>query len=184
MVNKKRATRKNPNLSNLILRYLILVAVAFPGLWLFYKIFTPLTAYPVHFILGLFYNSIMLTSTTFLVNDVPIELINACIAGSAYYLLLIFNLSTPGIKIKTRVNAILFSFAAFLILNIIRIVALSSLAISGSSYFDVTHSFFWYGLSTFIVVGIWFAEVKMFKIKEIPLYSDLKSVYKVSHLKK
>jgi len=181
---KRSPVVKGGKLPTIFLRYLILIAVAFPGLWLFYTIFTPLTVYPVHFILGLFYNSIMLTSATFLVNDVPIELIKACIAGSAYYLLLIFNLSTPGIKIKTRINAILFSFAAFLVLNIIRIIILSSLAVSGSPYLDVTHSLFWYGLSTFIVVGIWFAEVKMFKIKEIPLYSDLKSIYKVSHLKK
>jgi len=183
--SKKITSSSKINLSNIFLRYLLLIISSFSGLWIFYKIFTPLTIYPVSFILGLFYHSELILSTTILVNfEVPIELIRACIAGSAYYLLLIFNLSTPDIKIGTRVKAIIFSFVTFLILNVIRILILSVLAISGSSYFDVTHSLFWYGLNTFIIVGIWFAEVKFFNIKQIPLYSDLKSLYNLSHFRR
>jgi len=185
-VRSKKTNTKNNKKSflDIVIRYIILIAVAFPGLLIFYKIFTPLTVYSVHFIFSLFYNSSITSSTDLLVNNVPIELIRACIAGSAYYLLLIFNLSTPGIKFGRRIKAILFSFVAFLILNILRIVLLGNLAISGSSYFDVTHALFWYGISTFIVVGIWFFEVKIFRIKDIPLYSDLKAIYRASHFGK
>lgn len=184
---KKKSSKKQSKVSNniksIVTRYLILLLAAFPGLAIFYFIFTPLTAYPVYWILSIFYETLFLSGefpAILLNNTVPIELVTACIAGSAYYLLLILNLSTPDIKIKKRVNAIVFSFVLFLILNIIRIVILSALAVSGSSYFDVTHNIFWYGLSTIVVVGIWFLEVKKYKINKIPFYSDVKFLLKES----
>lgn len=164
---------------DILIRYLILIIVAVPNLWLFYMIFTPLTVFPVYWILSLFFDVYALSSNVLVINNlIPIELINACIAGSAYYLLLILNLSTPKIKIKTRVKAILFSFMVFWLINILRIVILSAMAVSSSPLFDVTHIFLWYGISIILVVGIWFTEVKMFKIKQIPFYSDLKHLFK------
>ena len=56
--------------------------------------------------------------------------------------------------------------------------------ISGSSLFDITHKLFWYFGSIIFVVGIWFIEVKYFKLKEIPFYSDIKLLYENSFLKK
>ncbi len=176
--------RKKGVFLDIILRYLVLVLIALPGLFIFYFIFTPLTIYPVYFLLGLFFDVIILSKINILVNNIPIELISACIAGAAYYLLLVLNLSTPKIKLKKRVYAILFSFAAFLILNILRIFILSFLAVTGFSYFNATHTISWYGLSTIIVVGIWFAEVKIYKIKKIPFYSDIKFLYKKSLIKR
>jgi len=159
-------------------RYLILVLVAFQSLWIFYFVFTPLTVYPVSFLLNIFFDASLLTNTIILINQtLPIEIIEACVAGSAYYFLLILNLTTPNIKIKKRINMILFSFAAFLVINIIRIFFLSILAISGSSFFNITHILFWYALSTLFVVGIWFTQVKLFRIKHIPIYSDIKMLY-------
>lgn len=176
---------KNIDTLSLIFRYLFLILIAFPNLAFFYTIFTPLTVYPVYWLLGLFFNVSFLSDNLILINNfLPIELIRACIAGSAYYLLLILNLSTPKINLKKRIYAIGFSFLAFLIINILRIFILSVIAVSGSQFFDITHKIFWYSLSTLFVVVIWFAEVKLFKIKEIPVYSDLKSLYKESILQK
>jgi exosortase/archaeosortase family protein len=170
---------------DILIRYLILVIVAIPNLWLFYTIFTPLTLYPVYWLLGLFHDVSLLAGNILLINmQVPIELIESCIAGAAYYLLLILNLATPGIKIKTRIKAILFSFVVLLIINILRIFILSLIAVSESSIFDVTHKVLWYLLSTIFVVLIWFAEVKIFKIKQIPFYSDIKFLFKKTKIKK
>ena len=164
---------------DLVVRYVLLVIIALPGLWIFYFIFTPLTVYPIYFLLNLFYDVSLISGNILLINrEIPIEFIKACIAGSAYYLLTILNLATPKIKLKKRINMLLLAFAIFLVLNLLRIFLLSFLAISGSSYFDVTHILFWYSLSTIFVVAIWFAEVKLFKIKEIPFYSDLRFLYK------
>jgi len=168
---------------DLLIRYAILIIVAIPNFWLFYLLFTPLTVYSVYFLLNLFFDS-SLMKNIILIGEFPIELIPACIAGSAYYLLLILNLSTPKIKIQKRAKMILFSFTFLLILNILRIFLLSLVFISGNSLFDITHKLFWYLGSTVFVVGIWFVEVKLFKIKEIPFYSDIKFLYKKSNLKK
>lgn len=186
---KKRGSKKSESSKNsvtsIISRYLILILVAIPGVWIFYKVFTPLTFYLVYFLTGLLYDVAITSRISFIVeNSVPIELISACIAGSAYYLLFILNLATPNINLKRRIQAILFSLGAFLVLNVLRIFILTILAVTKSSYFDVTHLVFWYGLSTIIVVAIWFVEVGIFKIKEIPFYSDLKFLYKSSILKR
>ncbi len=172
---------------DLLTRYAILIIIALPNLWLFYFIFTPLTVYPVYFLLSLFFDTSFM-GNIILVGKFPIELIGACIAGSAYYLLLILNLSIPKIKLQKRIRMILLSFASLLTLNILRIFLLSLIFISGTSWFDITHKLFWYFGSIVFVVGIWFAEVKLFKIKEIPFYSDIRNlfklVYKKSNLKK
>ena len=171
--------KKIGDIPDIILRYLILVLVAIPNLWLFYLIFTPLTAYPVYWLLSLSYDTSILNNNIILINQaIPIELVEACIAGAAYYLLLILNLSTPKIKIKKRIKILLLAFASFLIVNILRIFFLSLFAVSGSGFFDITHKIFWYALSTIFVVAIWFAEVKVFKIEDIPFYSDLRFLYK------
>lgn len=167
-------------IQNIFLRYFILILVAIPNLYLFYLIFAPLTIYPTYFLLNLFFNA-SLNQNIIQFNGSSIELISACIAGAAYYLLLILNLSTPQIKFKKRIKLIFSSFLIFLILNILRIFFLSLLFYSGSNYFDITHKIFWYSISTIFVVGIWFFQVKYYKIKQIPFYSDIKHI---NHLRK
>lgn len=156
---------------NIFIRYVILLIAAFPNLYLFYLIFTPLTIYPVYFLLNLFFNSSII-GEKIIFEHIRIELVNACIAGSAYYLLLILNLATP--KIKKRLKLIVMSFLIFLILNILRIFFLSLLLYFNADFFDITHKVFWYFFSTIFVVTIWFFQVKKFKIKNIPFYSDIK----------
>jgi exosortase/archaeosortase family protein len=165
---------------DIFVRYAILIAVALPNFWLFYLIFTPLTIYPIYFLLSLFFETALMGNIILVSKLYPIELIGACIAGAAYYLLLILNLSVPNIKIKKRIKMILISFTALLILNLIRIFTLSLVFISGNPMFDLAHRLFWYIGSTVFVVGIWFAEVKFFKIKEIPFYSDFKNLLRLS----
>jgi exosortase/archaeosortase family protein len=179
---KRVKNKKEFNSYDLIVRYSILI---FLGIFIgvFYKIFAPLTIYPVYFILNLFY-PVYLLSNILMVNSTIIEIISACIASSAYYLFVILNLSTTDIETKKRIKMLLIAFLSFLILNILRIVFLSILYVSGSSWFDFTHELFWYLISVVFVVGIWFAQVKYYKIKTIPFYSDLKVIYNISLFRK
>jgi exosortase/archaeosortase family protein len=110
------------------------------------------------------------------VNGIQIELINACIAGAAYYLLVLLNLSTKGISALKRLKIFLFSAGIFLLFNIIRIVMLTMVFLNYPGAFDFTHAFFWYGISTIAVVLIWIFSVKFFEIKNIPLFSDIKAI--------
>ena len=176
--------KKEVGVKSLIIRYFIIILLGLPPLWFFSKVFTPLTIYPVLFILGLFFDVILSGATILVSSTFAIEIIEACVAGSAYYLLLILNLSTPKINLSKRIKMLLLGFLIFLVLNILRILFLSSLYISGSGWFDFTHELFWYLVSIGFVVLIWFFQVKLFKIKKIPFYSDLKTLYIASNLRK
>jgi len=177
---KKRTKKNNSNkLYSILIRYSILLVigliVAFTDIP--YKILLPLTIYPLSFVLGFFYNTIVLGEIMILSN-ISIELIPACIAISAFYLLLILNLTTP-IGYKRQAQTIIFSLLSLLLINILRLIILSIFLIKEYAGFEVLHEVFWYVLSIFIVVGIWFLTVQMFKIKEIPIYSDIRSIIKI-----
>lgn len=164
---------------NMFLRYVFLLAVAlvisFSGI--FYLFLLKLAVYPVSFLLN-----ILAGIDSFVVNDLIIadsatiiQLIPACVAVSAYFLLLILNLTTQ-MSAKKRIYSILFSFALFSALNIIRITVLSLLLINDFAYFDIVHKITWYSLSIILVAGVWFMSVYLFGIKNIPVYSDFKYI--------
>jgi len=176
---KGKSKNQTKEIADLVIRYGLLVLVAVPNLWIFYYLFAPLTKYLTYFFLSLFFESASLVGDVITISGCfPIEIIGACVGGSAYYLLLILNLSTRGIDIIKRIKLIAVAFSSFFLLNLLRIFILSFLFISESPFFDITHSLFWYALSTIFVVGIWFAEVRLFKIKDIPFYSDLKFIFR------
>ena len=102
---------------------------------------------------------------------IMIEIIPSCVAGAAFFLLLFLILSTAEIKPKKRTLIIVLSMLILFILNILRIIILAGLA--KTSYFEVAHWTSWHIISTLFVVVIWFAMVKIYKIKSIPVYSDL-----------
>jgi len=186
MAKKRNINVKNNsknNAVNIFVRYIILILIAIPNIYLFYFIFTSLTIYPVFYFIN-FFTKATLNGTIISFGADNIEIVGACVAGSAYYLLTILNLSTPNIKIKKRILMLFISYLTFLILNIARIVFLSYLIFIDSAYFDATHKILWYSLSTLLVVIIWFSEVKFFKINSIPVYEDVKFLYRKSLFKK
>ena len=164
-------------------RYLILVLIPLFGFGLFYAVFLPMTKFPVFWILSVFFDASLIGNSIF-IGEKAIEIIGACVAGSAYSFLLILNLSTSGIKIGKRIKMILLSFLIFLLVNIIRIIVLGAMYINDSPFFDVAHKILWYAGSTVLVVLIWFYEVRIFKVNNMPVYADLKYFYKKSSLKK
>jgi exosortase/archaeosortase family protein len=177
---KKSVERNKGNPFLIVLRYLILLSLMF-SLPIIYKIFSILTIYPVVFLLRLIYPSVLLFGGEIITINmsVYIQIIPACIAGSAYLLLLILNLSVP-MNAKKRIFSLVISVLLLLCLNILRIFGLSVLYYNKNNFFDFTHLFFWYVLSTLFVIVIWFLTVKLFSIKEIPVYSDLDKLYKAS----
>lgn len=157
-------------------RYIILFLISLCLFYSFfvYKILFILTVYPVNFILNFFLNSTF-DGNFLIIGKNIIEIIPACIAVSAYVFLLILNLTT-SMSAEIRIKSLVFSLVSLLIINIIRLVILSFLFISGYRSFDIVHKFFWYFLSIIIVILIWFSSVKLFKIRNIPVYSDFKKL--------
>ena len=168
---------KNVNILFILARYvgLIILLLLLP---LVYKIVTPLTVYAVGFLLKLIY-PVSINNTILVINfKSTIQIISSCVAGSAYLLLVILNLITP-MKIKQRVYSLIFSLIVLYLINVLRIFFLTILYVNNFTYFDLTHKLFWYILSTLFVVLIWFASVKLFKIRDTPFYSDAKRIYRM-----
>ncbi len=168
----KKATKQ---LTNLFLRYLIIFLAGLGNLFIFYKTLTPITAQTLKLILNLFTHT-TLTQNILILPNLSIELIPACIAGSAFYLLLILNLSTPDIKLKKRIKILAITFISLFVLNILRIILLVSIA--QTSYFQSLHELFWYVISTIFVIAIWIFTVNKLKIRKIPVYDDFKFLYR------
>lgn len=171
-MNKKQAV-------NLSLRYAILIVFGFFHKEIFYSLFLPLTFYPTIGFLNLVYGNVVHLpgEVIFFGAGVYVQIIEACVAGAAYYLLLILNLTTP-MKTPKRVKSLIFLFVAFLVLNITRIIVFSLLAVNGGNYFDTAHMLMWYFGSTAMVVCLWFFNVWMFRINDVPIYTDLKELSK------
>ena len=159
-------------------RYLLILLLGLGDLWIFYTLFKPATIHTLVSILRIFSGEVVLVGGRILFESILIEIIPACVAGAAYYLLFILVFSTPNIKIKRRLGILLLTSLAFFILNILRLLILA--LINKSAYFETVHLLFWYALSTIFVVLIWVFSVKFFKIKDIPIYTDVRTLIRLA----
>jgi exosortase/archaeosortase family protein len=171
------------NFKEIIIRYSLILILGLSNFWIFYLIFSPLTIYLTYFFTGLFFKTALL-SNSIIIGKYSIVFIDACIAGSAYYLLFILNFSILNLDINKRCKLLFLTFISFFILNVLRIFFLIVCLIYFPNSFDFSHKLFWYLGSTIFVILIWFFYYKKFRIKEIPFYSDLKFIYKSSLFKK
>ncbi len=160
----------------LLVRYIILALIPLGGMALLYAIFTPLTLYPVYWIIQAIYaDTVMLGTTTLYFQGQYATIVAACVAGAAYYLLLILNLTTP-MTWRVRWKSLLVIIGAFLALNIIRIVIFARMLANGANYFDIAHQLTWYFGSTVLIILVWFGTILLFNIRTIPIYSDVVSI--------
>ena len=162
--------KQSKRILGLFARYISLIILGAGNLYLFYKILTPLTIRTISLILSIF-SPTTVADNFISFKGLMIEIVPACVAGAAFFLLLLIILSTAEIKPMKRTFIIIISMVALFILNILRIIILALLA--RTAYFQISHWTFWHIISTLFVVGIWFAMVKIYKIKSIPFYSDV-----------
>ena len=143
------------------------------GFNVFYGLFSWITVGLSYFVVGIFHSGV-LEGNTLLVSGEIIEFVPACIAASAYLLLGLLILLTRGISFLKGV--LLFVVGSLLILvgNVVRIEILVSFLLSGVNYFETLHLLFWKILSSVYVVLVWVFLSWLFKVKEIPVYGDLK----------
>jgi exosortase/archaeosortase family protein len=156
-------------------RYFTLLLIGTSNLYIIYAVLTPLTIYVTTAILSIYATPTLIGNSIDL-TGVTIEIAPACVAGAAFYLLLILTLSVPDVKPITRIKAIMTALAILFALNIIRILALIPLI--KTAHFETIHWIFWHLASTIFVVATWIAIITIYKIKSIPIYSDLKYLAK------
>lgn len=164
---------------DIILRYALILIVLFMGVNFSYFIFSEPTVNLSYYLIKSVHNSAVLLGADIFIEGKIISIVGACIAGSAYLLLFVLNLSIPNITIEKRIYMVLGSFLIFFLLNILRIFYLAVLYINESAHFDFSHKVLWYFGSTIMIVLLWFLEVWIFRIKEIPIYSDVKEIFKI-----
>lgn len=163
--------KENKKVTNIFLRYLMLIILGSANLYIIYKILTPLTIYATNTLLGLFFPTELMGNVIHFHQSI-IQIIPACVAGSAFYLLIALFLSLSDVNLETRTKAIFTAISTLFILNILRIVILS-LMIKNPN-FEMIHWIFWHIVSTILVVTIYILIIRFYKIKSIPGYSDFK----------
>jgi exosortase/archaeosortase family protein len=167
----------------LFVRFIFVIFAIIFYNFLFYEIFKPLTIYGSYLFLLIFESGIKLVGDSLIISGGAFEFIHACIASSAYFLLFILLISTKNIKLMKGIKLFFIGSLLILLMNIFRIdiLILSSVKF-GKVWFDAIHMIFWKFLSTLYVAFVWIFLVKKFKIKTIPIYSDIK--YLINKIKK
>ena len=167
--------KQTKKILGLFARYLTILLIGLGNLYVIYKVLMPLTIHILNVILSIFTNTALYGTIIHLPQiGIAVEIVPACVAGSAFYLLFLLLMSTAGIEPETRAKTIITAFAILFALNILRILFL--IPIATTTYFETVHWISWHLISVIFVVGIWFSIVKIYKIKKIPIYSDVKYI--------
>jgi len=155
---------------------LALILVLLP-IDIFYLLLLKPTLYAASIFLG-GYNPIILEDSL-VINNAVLKFIPACIASLAYLLLLLLILTTKDIEIRKRIRLFFIGSSIIFMANIIRIDALIYVYFEyGNEMFNMLHLFIWDLLSSVFVAFLWIALVKIYGIKSMPVYDDLKTLYK------
>jgi len=164
--------------TKLILRIAIAIVIFFIPFNYINFVFTKITLYPSYLFALIKYSNAILENNYMIINSTLLRFIPACIGASAYCFLLVIILLTKDIKLKTRINLFLLGSLLILILNIIRIEILIYILMKyGSNLFRAARESFWMLISGVYVAIVWLFLAWKFKIKAIPVYSDLKYIF-------
>ena len=108
-----------------------------------------------------------------------INIVKYCVTSSAYYLLAILTILTKGISITKKIKMFLIGSLLIFIMNIARIIFLIIIMIrSNQELFQLTHNTLSAALSIFYVILVWIFLSIIFKVKSIPIYTDIKDLIK------
>lgn len=167
-------------IKSIILRLTLAILTIFLQKPLTY-IIKPLTLYPTYLLL-LPYKP-LLSSSSIIINSTTLTISEPCLAILAYILLTLLIILTPKIQLKTRFKILLIGSTTILVTNIIRIYILSLILINNNiNLFLTLHLLIWKFLSSIFIILIWILLTKHYKIKTIPIYTDLKYLIKKSFL--
>jgi len=170
---------------NLIIRVIIASIIILIPFNIFYFLFSDITLYGSLPILKLIGYSFYVEGYSLVIEDKILDFVPACVATSAYSLLALLILLSKNMKLKKGILMFISGALLILIMNIIRIdLQLYILLEFGKNYFDKVHLFFWHIVSSVYVAGVWIYLTYKFKLKSIPVYSDLKYLLEKSKPRK
>lgn len=111
---------------------------------------------------------------TILGGEATINIVKYCVTASAYYLLTILCIITMGIALWKRILMFLIGSALIFGMNIARIVILIIILLNNQGVFQSAHFMFGLLLSVGYVALIWFLLSLLFKVKTLPVISDIR----------
>ncbi len=157
----------------------IRIILCFVPISLFSFVLTPITIYGSYILLFSFFDVVVKGKILF-VNGFPFEIVEACVATTAYFLLWLLCFLTKDIKLKIRLKLLLYGFLLILGMNLIRIALLVFIAMKyGFAWFTLVHLAFWNFVTGIYVALVWIFLVMKFKIYGVPVYDDLRTLYKM-----
>lgn len=166
--------KKDGYLKSLVLRVTAAFAVLI-GYPLFYMIIAPLTLHVSYFFFNIFVPSALIGTKIMTLTD-SFEFIPACVATSAYILLALLVFLTKDISWNEQLQMIIYGWLAILAFNILRIELLLLTYLRFETAFETLHLFVWKFMSTAFVVLLWLGLARLYKVKAIPVYSDLRHI--------
>ena len=139
------------------------------------KIFYSFTIYLPYILMKLVNYQVFIARPYLITSSNYIRFSEACAAVSAYFLLLLLIVLTKDIKLKTRIKIFLLGSVIILSVNLVRIVVLIAvLETQGFDAFQQTHDILWIIFGSLLVALTWIFLINHYKVKSIPIYSDLK----------
>jgi exosortase/archaeosortase family protein len=179
-----RKRKKNANYySDLFIRLfaILLVTINFN---LFYVVLAPITLYLSYFIINIFYDAVIIGHSIG-VSGFGFNIIDACVAGAAYYLLFFLTIGLKDSSWTKRAKMFFSGALILLVVNVLRIFTLVFLNLEfGRSYFEAVHLLFWNFMSGIFIFLIWLFLIKKFKVDGIPFLLDIKYLFENSLLKR
>ncbi len=159
----------------LFLRLILALVIAF-SYKVLYLIIAPMTFYFSYLMLKPFYHPEILEGAM-RVDSTILNFVPACYALLAYLLLALLIVFTKDIGLVKGVKMFVLGSFIILVANLIRIfIIVFVLVEKGVNYFNTLHLVTWKIISTVFVVVLWILLCKEFKVKTIPVYSDLKAL--------
>lgn len=165
---------KEEYLKQLALRVMAAFAVLF-SYNLIYAVIAMFTLHFSYFFFSIFVPSALIGNKIVTLMD-SFEFIPACVAASAYILLALLVLLTKDISLNERMQMIVYGWLAILAFNVLRIELLLLTFFSLETAYDTLHLFVWKFMSTAFVILLWLGLARLYKVKAIPVYSDVKAL--------
>ncbi len=170
--------RFNVYTNNLILRILLAFLLTIFR-QIFNTIFAPLTMFWSFYLFNIFVPGSVLEGVKLITPTNTFSFIPACTAASAYLLLSLLILLTKDISWENRLKMFISGSLAILFFNLIRIEILLFFFYKLTNIYPLIHLFFWKFMSTLYVVFVWIILSKVYKVKSIPAYSDIKHLIRL-----
>ncbi len=111
---------------------------------------------------------------TILGGEATINIVKYCVTASAYYLLILLNLLTMKISFLKRILMFILGSILIYLMNLVRIIILIVILIKNNQIFEPAHFIGGILLSLVSVLIVWTLTSLLFKVKTIPIISDLK----------